>query len=163
MSIRKLFDDIRSADLFNAFWKYPEEKNLSVLASRLLHIKSAKELRSAVAQICNYVFEENEEGSFLYTEAQNLLKHAEAVVEKALAMASVTGSHSDIISIKEEKDKNKFVVWENAVVNKLCHLYKESLLAFCKDMPVYEIEEHIKIVLYGRRQAQHSALEESIH
>ncbi|EHY66386.1 hypothetical protein NERG_02772 [Nematocida ausubeli] len=64
MNIRKLFDEIRSADLFNAFWEYPEEKNLSVLASRLPHIKSPKELRCAIAQICNYVFEENEEGSF---------------------------------------------------------------------------------------------------
>ncbi|KAI5132329.1 uncharacterized protein NESG_01055 [Nematocida ausubeli] len=161
MNIRKLFDEIRSADLFNAFWEYPEEKNLSVLASRLPHIKSPKELRCAIAQICNYVFEENEEGSFLYTEAQNLLKHAEVSVERAAAMANVTSAYADIISIKEEKDKNKFVMWENAVINKLCQLYKESLISFCKDLSVYEIEEHIKIVLFGESQSVISSPEQN--
>ncbi|KAI5191920.1 hypothetical protein NEMIN01_1738 [Nematocida minor] len=156
MNIRKLFDEIRSADLFNAFWSYPEEKNLSILANRLSYIKSVRELRSAVAQICNQVFEENEEGSFQYIEAQNLLKHAESVVEKAIATASVSGGPSDIL-LKEEKDANKFVMWENAVIERLCQRYKESLISFTKDLLVHEVQKHIKIVLFGEPQSELSS------
>lgn len=148
MNIRKLFEEIRGADLFNAFWTYPEEKNLSILANRISYIKSPRELRSAIAQICNQVFDENEEGSFQYIEAQNLLKQTESVIEKALATASVTGAHSDMAQ-KEEKDTNKFIAWENAVIEKLCQRYKETLIDFTKNLRVYEVQKHIKIVLFG--------------
>lgn len=151
MNIRKLFEEIRSADLFNAFWSYPEEKNLSILANRISYIKSPRELRSAIAQICNQVFEENEEGSFQYIEAQNLLKHTESVIERALATASITGAHFDP-GHKEEKDTNKFIAWENAVIEKLCERYKETLIEFTKNLRVYEVQQHIKIVLFGEPQ-----------
>lgn len=156
MNIRKLFDEIRSVDLFNAFWSYPEEKNLSVLANKLSYIKSGRELRAAVAQICNQVFEEKEEGSFLYVEAQNLLKHAEKVIDKAVNQAGISGGYSDILVGKEDRDKNKFVMWENAVISKLCCLYKESLLNFTAELPVYEVREHVKLVLLGEEQNEYS-------
>lgn len=152
MNIRKLFEEIRSTDLFNTFWGYPEEKNLSVLANRISYIKSPRELRSAVAQICNQVFEENEEGSFRYIEAQNLLKQTEAVVERALATASITGVYAEGPQ-KEEKDTNKFIAWENAVIEKLCERYKETLISFTKNLRVFEVQQHIKIVLFGEPQS----------
>ncbi|KAH9387090.1 uncharacterized protein NEMAJ01_1986 [Nematocida major] len=153
MNIRKLFDKIRSADSFNAFWTYPEEKNLSVLEGKLSYIKSARELRSAVVQICSQAFEENDEGSFLYTEAQNLLRHTESVVEKAVSIINPSGAYAEAVSLKEEKEKNRFAMWEESVRNKLCQLYSESLLEFTKDVSAHEVQEHVKIVLFGEERS----------
>lgn len=150
MDIRRLFDDIRSRDVFNVFWGYPEEKNLSMVAERLSYIKSPKELRSALVQICSLVFEKNEEGSFRYNEAQNLLKYAESVIDRAVAQASITGAYLDMSNLKEEKDANKFVLWENAVTDKLCERYMHSLLEFTQELQVPEIQKHIGIVLWNR-------------
>ncbi|KAI5187309.1 hypothetical protein NEHOM01_2082 [Nematocida homosporus] len=149
MNIRKLFDQIQRRDAFKAFWAYPETKNLSMISDRLGYIKSAKELKNAIAQVCALVFEKNEEGSFLYTEAQNLLKFAENLIDKALVTASVTGTYIDHSGTKEEKDSNKFVLWENGVIDKLCQRYHESLIEFTKDLSVTEIQEHVRIVLFG--------------
>lgn len=151
MNIRKLFEEIQSRDSFSMFWRYPAEKNLSILSERLSYIKSAKELKSAIAQICAAVFEENEEGSFLYTEAQNLLQFAETLIDKALATASVTGVYIDPCMGREDqqRDTNKVAVWEEAVTEKLCEKYKKTLVSFTEDLPVKEIQEHVNIILSG--------------
>lgn len=151
MNIRKLFEDIRNKDTFNAFWTYPEEKNLSLLSDKLSNVKSVKELRLAISQICTAVFERNEEGSFLYTEAQNLLKYAEAAIDKAQATASISGICIENAQEREEKDANKFLLWEKAVIEKLCEKYRDSLLFFTKDLDVPEVQEHVRLVLWGNR------------
>ncbi|OAG31321.1 hypothetical protein NEDG_01799 [Nematocida displodere] len=149
MNIRKLFEDIQRKDSFNAFWSYPEEKNLSTLSEKLSSIKSPKELRFLVAQICALVFERNEEGSFLYTEAQNLLKYAEATIDKAMATASIAGTYIDISHPSPTQDTDKFLTWETAVTTKLCERYRDSLTTFTAALDVHEVQEHVKMVLFG--------------
>ncbi|KAI5171411.1 hypothetical protein NEFER03_0770 [Nematocida sp. LUAm3] len=148
MNIQKLFEEVKQKDTFGVFWRYPEDKNLSILSERISYIKSAKELKYAVYQICSLVFEKNEEGSFLYTEAQNLLHFSEAVIDKAISAASVTGSYLDISSVREEKDTNKFVAWENSVIHKLCERYESSLLLFTRNIRLPEVKAHTEYVLY---------------
>ncbi|KAI5188720.1 hypothetical protein NECID01_0333 [Nematocida sp. AWRm77] len=149
MNIQKLFEDIRSRDAFNAFWTYPKEKNLSMVSDRLSYVKSPKELRSAIAQICALVFESNEEGSFLHTEAQNLLKYSEDLIERAITHASVTGAYIDMSGTKEDKDTNKFILWENAVTHKLCERYMHSILEFAREIHVPEVQQHIAAILWS--------------
>jgi len=149
MNIRKLFEDIKSRDSFDVFWKYPKEKNLSMISSRLGFIKTPKELRNAIAQVCGLVFEKNEEDTFLYAEAQNLLKYTESMIEKVIQSASV-GGLIDLSPVREEKEPNRFAAWEEAVIEKLCERYTESLLKFVEDIRVQDVEEHVRVVLFGK-------------
>ncbi|KAI5181743.1 hypothetical protein NEOKW01_1907 [Nematocida sp. AWRm80] len=149
MNIQSLFENIKRKDSFNAFWKYPEEKNLSMLEEKLGHIKNALELKQAINQICRLVFDKNEEGSFLYTEAQNLLRYSEALITKAVALANLTGSYLDGSTSKEEPNPNAIVFWETSVIDKLCHHYKKSLLEFTSNIQATEVQQHVQLVLFG--------------
>jgi hypothetical protein len=146
MVLREMMEEIKGHDSFNVFWKYPEERNLWKIWSRLGVYRSPKEILRAVRQVCSLVFEENEEGSFLYSEAANLVSFVEGLAERLGGAGEMQG--------REVRDRGgeieRLIEWDNAVTDVVVRRYSETLSLFTEGMGVPEIEAHKEGVLYGK-------------
>lgn len=158
MLLREIMDEIRRQDAFQLFWTYPEERNLWKIYSKLGAYRTPRDIANAVRQVCALVFERNEEGTFLHTEAANLLRYTEKLIERISASAQhgLDGAHL-LNAGHQDKDEgakrsgaelDKVVDWEHMVTDVLARKYGETLKQFADDLGIPEIDEHVRIILY---------------